>query len=68
MIKYIKIIVGQPPTVIDETKFNEFWKLCLELEEKNEVYKHALLKQSELVKESKIIFNELEKRIEDIIP
>jgi hypothetical protein len=70
-----KIIAGQPAKVrprpaiaIDEAKFDEFWKLCLELENENEIYKRVLLKQDELPKESRNIFNELEKRIVDIIP
>ena len=63
-----KIMVGQQPTVIDEAKFKEFWKMCLELEDKNEICKRALQKQSYLLKESKIIFNELKRRMEDIIP
>jgi hypothetical protein len=63
-----RIAVGHPPKEVDEAKFNEFWKLCLELENENEIYKRALQKQSELLRESKIIFKELEKRMEDIIP
>jgi hypothetical protein len=53
----------QPPTEFDELKFNEFWKSCLELENENEIFKRTLQKQSELLRESKIIFNELIKRI-----
>lgn len=56
------------PTNVNEEKFKEFWKSCLELGNENEIYKRVLQKQSELLKESKIIFKELEKRMEDIIP
>jgi hypothetical protein len=59
-----KIIVGTP----DEAKFNEFWKLCLQLEDENEICKRVIQKQRELLNESKNIFNELKKRIVDIIP
>ena len=60
--------IGEPSTIIEKTKFDEFWKLCLELEDKNEVFKRTIQKQSELLKEARNIFNELQKRIEDIIP
>lgn len=53
-----------PPTV-DEAKFNEFWNLCREQEERNELYKTVIQKQSLLLKESKLILEELTKRIEE---
>lgn len=62
------IVVGLPPKEIDEAKFNEFWKLCLEIEGKNEICKRVVQKHGELLKESESIFKELKKRIVDIIP
>ena len=61
-------VITNFPMTPDEDKFKDFWKSCLKLEDENEVCKRALQKHGELLKESKIIFNELKKRIEDIIP
>lgn len=61
----IRETVGLQPTSFDESKLNEFWQLCIELEQKNEVYNRTLQKQSLLLEESKSIFEELEKRIEE---
>jgi hypothetical protein len=59
-----RITVGTP----DEAEFNEFWKLCLQLEDENEICKRVIQKQRELLNESKNIFIELQKRIVNIIP
>jgi hypothetical protein len=50
---------------VDEAKFDELWKLCIEKEENNETYRLALQQQSQLLEESKRIFEELTKRIEE---
>ena len=55
----------QYPQTADEAKLNEFWKLCSELEQKSEVYKTVIQNQSLLLTESKSVFAELEKRIEE---
>ena len=53
------------PSTADEAKFNEFWKLCLEQEQQNELYKTVVQEQSLLLTESKRVLAELTKRIEE---
>jgi hypothetical protein len=53
------------PQTTNEARLNEFRKLCSELEQKNEVRKTVIQKQSQLLTESKRALAELEKRIEE---
>jgi hypothetical protein len=55
---------GLQPVTANEAKVNEFWKLCVDIEEKNEVYRLVIQKQSALLQESRLVLDELTKRIE----
>jgi hypothetical protein len=55
---------GLQPLTADEAKVNEFWKSCVEIEEKNEVYRLVIQKQRTLLQESRHVLDELTNRIE----
>jgi hypothetical protein len=49
----------------EEDEFNKFWELCISKEKKNEIFRLAVQKQSELLEEATHILDELTKRIEE---